>query len=121
MEKYALSKEPISSFDKKVIKQLSDDLIKGNPSQEKIIKRENRYFKSEIMKRGKHVDELIIEAKERFEKSQPPQASGQPRGSVHIPNSQASSDAEARTISNRVPPITVTPPPDKNTLIRENT
>ncbi|MNM89664.1 hypothetical protein D3C81_1018970 [compost metagenome] len=82
MENYAFIKKPKTSFDKKVAKQIDKDFKKGKPSAEKVQKREDRYWKTEIQKTGKTPDELIAQAKERFEKNRPPDTS--PLSLTHV-------------------------------------
>ncbi len=92
MENYAFIEKPKTSFDKKVAKQIDKDFRKGKPSAEKVQKREDRYWKTEIQKTGKRPDELIAQAKERFEKSRPPDTS--PPSLTHVvlpPNSRVKS------------------------------
>ncbi|MNC10696.1 hypothetical protein D3C75_583630 [compost metagenome] len=82
MENYAFIEKPKTSFDKKVAKQIDKDFKKGKPSAEKVQKREDRYWKTEIQKTGKRPDELIAQAKERFEKNRPPDTS--PPSLTHV-------------------------------------
>jgi len=82
MENYAFIEKPKTLFDKKVAKQIDKDFRKGKPSAEKVQKREDRYWKTEIQKTAKRPDELIAQAKERFEKNRPPDTS--PPSLTHV-------------------------------------
>jgi RHS repeat-associated protein len=67
LEQYASPKNPTTPLDKKVAKQISKDFVNGKPSNEKVERREKRYWTKEALATGKKPKQLIEEAKHRHE------------------------------------------------------
>ncbi|WP_159998288.1 MULTISPECIES: RHS repeat-associated core domain-containing protein [unclassified Pseudomonas] len=89
--KYNSVEHPITKLEKKTRKQMVDDFNKGIPSEEKLSRREGRYWINEKRKHGKTPSELIAEAEEKFKKNLPPETLNSSREPVktHVRNRHA--------------------------------